>query len=250
MSEGIKAQYRTLTELKRTEEKIHRLKAELDRIPQELSDLDKKISNHQEGFNAAKLFCDGQEKALRKAEADLKEKDDFLRKAESKMMEVKTNEEYQAAQKENEIHKQEKALLEERVMSAMNVLEEARKRLSVAESEFNSQTGTLTGEKSKLQEEGKSLNKSYEELLEKRKASVAQLDSSTASLYTRVLNVMKSGIPIVKAENGMCMGCNMKVRPQLYNEILGYKAIHRCPSCGRILVIADVEEATAETVAS
>ena len=35
-----------------------------------------------------------------KKEIDLKEKEDFIRKAEGKMMECKTNEEYQAAQKE------------------------------------------------------------------------------------------------------------------------------------------------------
>lgn len=241
MSDGIKTQYRILAELKRTEEKIFRLKVELDRIPEELATLEKKISSQQGAYNTAKEKFDTQEKSLRKAEGDLKEKEDFLVKAEGRLNEVKTNQEYQAAQKENEMHKAEKALLEERTLTAMNSLEALRTVLATAEAEFKAQTSSLTEEKTKLQEEAKSLQKGYEELLEKRKGSVATLDVDTASLYGRVLTASR-GVPIVKAENGMCQGCNMKVRPQLYNEILGHKAIHRCPSCGRILVVATESE--------
>ncbi|NBX76872.1 MAG: hypothetical protein EBQ92_09990, partial [Proteobacteria bacterium] len=226
----MKALYLILNELKRMDEKVFRLRQELDQIPVELAALDAEIGKSLAGFQAVKTKHDDLEKLVRKTEGELREKEDFLRKAESKMMEVKTNEEYQAAQKENETHKKEKEQIEERVLGLLSEIEGSKKTVKEAEGIHQKRASELTESKSKLQEEGKSIQRSYEELLEKRKGVLTQLDPNSKSLYEKASQAVK-GVPISKIDKGMCCSCNVRIRPQLYNEVLGFKAVHRCPSC-------------------
>ena len=231
----MKDQYLILTELKRTDEKIYRSRNELDQIPVDLSNLDNEIGKSLAVYQAVKTTHDDLEKSVRKAESDLKEKEDFLRKAESKMMEVKTNEEYQAALKENETHKTEKGVLEEKVLTLISELEAFRKTLKDADSDHKARAADFTNQKNRLQEEGRGIQKAYEELLEKRKGVLSQLSTDVKALYEKACATIK-GVTISKIDKGMCCSCNVRVRPQLYNEVLGFKSIHRCPSCSRILI--------------
>ena len=239
----MKAVYLTLNDLKRTDEKIFRLRNELDQIPLELSELDGQIAKSLETYHQVKTQFETLEKSVRKAESDLKEKEDFLRKAESKMMEVKTNEEYQAAQKENETHLQAKVQLEESVLSLMTQLDEFKIALKDSESQHKKKTEEFNQAKTKLQDEGKSIQKSYEDLLQKRTSFVSKLEPEIQGLYERSRAAVK-GVPIALVESGLCSGCHVKVRPQLFNEVLGFKAVHRCPNCSRILLVP-VDEAEA-----
>jgi predicted nucleic acid-binding Zn-ribbon protein len=239
----MKALYLFLNDLKRIDEKVFRLRQELDQIPVDLAALDTEIGKSLAGFQAVKTQHDDLEKSVRKAEGELREKEDFLRKAESKMMEVKTNEEYKAAQKENETHKGEKEQLEEKVLGLLSELEGFKKTVKEAEGVHQKRAAELTESKGKLQEEGKSIQRSYEDLLEKRKGVLSQMDPNTKSLYEKASQTVK-GVPISKIDKGMCCSCNVRIRPQLYNEVLGFKAVHRCPSCYRILV-APVDETEA-----
>lgn len=232
----MKAVYFTLNDLKRTDEKLFRLRAELDKIPLELAEIDGQIAKSLEVYQQVKSQHDTLEKDVRKAESDLKEKEDFLRKAESKMMEVKTNEEYKAAQKENETHLAQKGQLEEKVLSLLSELDQFKLKLKEADSEHKKRSAELNDSKKRLQEEGKGIQKSYEDLLEKRNAVVTKLEPEIQGLYEKSRAAVK-GVAIALVESGLCSGCHVKVRPQLFNEVLGFKAVHRCPNCSRILVV-------------
>lgn len=236
----MKTQFRTLGKLKRLDEKLYRLKTEIERIPEEIKKLEQRLLKHKEEFNLQKANFDSQEKLLRKAELDLKEKEDFIRKAESKMMECKTNEEYQAAQKEIEGFKSEKSKLEETVLTSMNGIEGHRNTLKAAEQKFKQEESVFNAEKKEYEETQTKLVKSYEEQGGQKESLVSQLSPDVAATYQRVFQTTK-GIAVCLAENSSCLGCNMKIRPQLFNEILGAKAVHRCPSCGRILITASSE---------
>lgn len=236
----MKTQFRTLGKLKRLDEKLYRLKTEIEKIPEEIKKLEHVLSKHKEDYNLHKANFENEEKLLRKTELDLKEKEDFIRKAESKMMECKTNEEYQAAQKEIEGFKADKSKLEETVLTSMNGMEGHRNNLKTAEDQFKKEEARHNQEKKEYEETRLKLVKSYEEQGSQKEALVSQLSPDTTALYRRAFNT-NHGLGICLTENSSCLGCNMKIRPQLFNEILGAKAIHRCPSCGRILITSSAE---------
>lgn len=243
MSEGIKAQYQILADIRQVDEKIVRLHLEAEHIPAELAKLEAALTTRRDEFNKVKTHFETAEKGLRKIEMELREKEDKLKKAEGKMMEVKTNEEYQAAIKENEVGKNEKQGLEEQVLKLITEVEEQRKQLKQVESGLKDYEATIGIDKKKLEEERARVVALLEQQAEKKSQFTSRLTPEVGELYERV-SARARGVPIVSVENGMCLGCNMKIRPQLYNEVIGYKMLHRCPSCGRILIISPKETST------
>ena len=236
----MKAQYRILGQLKKLDEKLYRLNFELEKIPVEIAKIEAVLATNKAEFAAHKNNFETHEKTMRKAEMDLREKEDFIKKAEGKMMECKTNEEYKAAQKEIDGFKEQKGNLEETVLLSMNGLEVHRTQLKTAETTFKEQDALVNKDKKEYDTLRQKLVNSYEEQEQPKEGIVIQLSPDIAALYKRVSAINK-GIAICITENFGCLGCNIKIRPQLFNEILGAKAVHRCPSCGRILITSAAE---------
>lgn len=245
MSEFIKAQTQVLFELKKIEEKVGRLQLELDRFPAESNRLTQTLNGKKEELDNNKSFVENAEKTLRKSELDLKELDDKLKKAEDKMREVKTNEEFQAALKENETQKRDKSTLEELVLKLMSELDAKRKTLKEQDKTYQAFADTVKKELEKIESERQVVARQLEEHLTNRHQKAASLSGEVAALFKRV-TIRTRGAAVVAAENGLCLGCNMKIRPQIYNEVLGFKAIHPCPNCGRIILIGGGEEPSPE----
>ncbi len=229
-------QYICLAELKEIDERLHHVDRDAGRIPVDIQKYDDAITAKRADLDAAKALFTDVEKKLRAAERDLKEKEDALFKAEGKMMEVKTNDEYQAALKENANQKAAKAGLEDRVLTLINSLEEQKKALALIESEFKANEAVILVDKNKLVAEHQILLRDLTKLTEQRTALASKLDPAVSTMYLKIV-ATKKGVAIANAEKGRCMGCNIQVRAQIYNEILGHKAIHRCTSCGKILVV-------------
>jgi uncharacterized protein len=234
LSEATRTQYETLAELRKTDEKIVRLRRGLEDIPKELAKLDQALAERRQVFDSAKTALDAAEKRLRSLEMDLKERDSQIEKAAAKMMEVKTNQEYQAALKENEGRKEEKAKIEEAMLKLVSEAEAARKTVKEHEADFKAYENSLKSDRVRLQEEAAKLQGLLDEQLQRREASTSKLDAPVLSVYSRVAS--SGAVAVAYIENYVCQGCRTKVRPQLYNEILGFKAVHRCPSCGRLLI--------------
>lgn len=237
MSQPFDSQYRCLADLKEIDEKAHWVERDVERVPTEIGQLETALSDRRRDLDQAKAQAQACEKNLRAAERELKEKEDSLFKAEGKMMEVKTNVEYQAALKENEVQKQAKAILEDRVLGLLNEMEEQKGLLKAIEQEFRTYEQGILEKKKQLTDEHQQLIKQLEEILRKRQAVADQLDPTTSQLYKRIVATAKSGA-IAVADQGRCQGCNIQIRPQIYNEVLGHKAIHRCGNCGRILIVS------------
>lgn len=245
----LKSQFNVLNQLRKIDEKIVRVRGDIEEIPREIEKFQASLRSQKAQYDQAKSSFDTCEKKLRKAEQDLREKEDKLQKAESKMMEVKTNEEYQAAMKENESQKKEKAGLEDQVLQLITEVEEQRGKLKEIEKELKTFEAGIKKDLDRLEEEQKTLGTGLDALVAQRVSFTSQLEGDVAELYRKVVDRIH-GVAVVAAENGMCVACNMKLRPQLYNELLGFKAIHRCPSCNRILIIVPSEaEAPQEWVA-
>lgn len=239
MSDTIRSQVKILLALKTIEEKIVRLSHEAQQLPEEIKTVEKRIEEQCQKLTAVKSESEAIEKNLRRAEMDLREREDKLKKAQEKMMEVKTNQQYQAAIKENEVQKQEKSVYEECAIKLMADLEEKKRLAHSAGAEFSEAEKTTRQDIIKLEAERQRVLKLMEDQISLRQSLVSQLSSSVASLYQRTIDGNRS-VPVVFAESGRCSGCHMVIRPQLFNEILGCKTIHRCASCGCILIMPEL----------
>ena len=118
-------------------------------------------------------------------------------------------------------------------MKLLSEVDASRSSLKAKETEYKDFEES-SKETARLEEEAARLQGLMSEQLERRKDATSKLDIGIASVYARV--VSSGAVAVALVENCVCLGCRTKVRPQLYNEILGFKAVHRCPSCGRLLI--------------
>lgn len=241
----MKEQYRILSDLKAIEEKIFRLQREAEGLPKELQNLDQTLQTARQKKEETLKIQEQAEKRLRMAELDLKEREENLKKSQDKMMEVTSNDAYKAAMREIGNQKTEKSVYEECVIKLMTEADEGRKAAALVSAEFSGAEVAVNTEKVKIEEERKRVLQLLEEQISRRMATIKMLAPEVAELYNRTLAKLRS-IPIVTAESGRCSGCHMVIRPQLYNEILGFKAIHKCTTCGRLLVLPPTQPSLQE----
>ena len=81
---------------------------------------------------------------------------------------------------------------------------------------------------------------------------VARLELVTAIKPEVLINYdklreAKNGLAVVITKNELCMGCNMKIPPQSYNQVITSNEIIYCPNCRRMLYIASEPEQTEST---
>lgn len=236
-STNLKSQYEVLSALKRIDDQLVRVLSDLAKLPQEKAQADQALAAAKAAFDGAKATFETTEKSARQAELAVKEKDDFLRKAEAKLMEVKTNDEYRAALREMENHKKEKGGLEEKALELMGALETHRERFKSDEAKFQEAKKSHETVAAKLAADETSLESQRADLLKQRETAASQLDDGTGALFKKLSNRMKGAVVTAVDEAGRCTSCHMQIRPQAFNEIVGHKAVHTCGSCGKILVL-------------
>jgi len=59
--------------------------------------------------------------------------------------------------------------------------------------------------------------------------------------YHRIAEARK-GIALAEAKNELCSACHVRIRPQVYAELLRTDGIHVCDSCSRILFLREVNQ--------
>lgn len=246
MSDQIKDTFQTLLELKRADAKALRYHRGLGQIPLDLGKLTAKLDEKRSILDTAVNALEDAKKELRSTESDLKQKEAEIVKADMKMMEVKTNIEYKAAAKENETRKTGCSQLEDQILGLLTKVEEATRRLGEAQSQFNEHETAINAQKKELTDEAKSLEQRVSEIDTLREQLTPKLPGQIFTYYKR-LRASGTADPISTVEAGKCMACRVKMRPQAYNELLGFVTIHNCANCGRVLTLPGDEPASGES---
>ena len=70
--------------------------------------------------------------------------------------------------------------------------------------------------------------------MEERKKVAATIPAPTLAHYERIRKRWR-GIVIADATDGRCSACQMKLRPQYFQELRHADKMYFCESCGRIL---------------
>jgi len=246
LNDRIQEQFQILKELKAIDDQLRYLENDIQKIPTQIEKIQTELKSKEGEFLKYKSQVEDFEKRIRGHEADLKERDEKIKKSEGKLMEVKTNEEYQAANREILVQKEQSSKIEEGILELMSQLEIQKVSLKTAKGEFEEIQKNALGQIGTLEKEKAELEKEKAEKVKIRETNTTRLESNVALLYMK-LTLHSHGAAIAEVNQGMCMACHMNIRPQIFNEILGFKAVHRCThsTCGKILIpvtrVADKE---------
>jgi uncharacterized protein len=172
----------------------------------------------------------------RSNEGDIEQKQEQIRRYEGQLVAVKKNEEYQALLHEIDLLKKQIALKEERIISIMVELDEAKDHLDEDKKRIAAEQAEIDRECADIDEELARAVKEREALETQRVPLLEQVQHDLLNRYRRIRKKITAGPAVVpvSATGDTCTGCHMTIRPQIANEIEAGRT-HTCSNCGRLL---------------
>lgn len=180
---------------------------------------------------------------MKKMEVEVAETSDRVRKLESQQINVKTNEEYKALDKEIYEAKAHKGRTEDILLQKMELLEEETKAVADARRQLGLLTAEVQREFGAAENKVREIDARIGELRTKRSEITGTIEEPTLRLYNRIFNSKK--VPaIVPLANRTCQGCHLAVPAAVESILRRHQAnILTCENCSRILYVREEEDA-------
>lgn len=218
-------------------------------FPKRLADYDKQITDNTIKFDEKKKAVDELEKSKRQQLGALELNEERAKRSQEKLELVKTNNELQALQKEIDSLKKNSAIIQENANKVDEELQKVAKELGQYETVLKEVKEKRAAEAAKIADEEKGFDTELARLNAQRAERTAGIEKRYLMAYDKVRQG-RGGLGIVPAVGGNCKGCNMRIPPQMYNELQRGTEMHMCPSCKRILVYKDASAKAPEATAS
>jgi len=205
-----------------------------DTVPAELAEVDREFQEKVQAVAVLKARLHEAELEKRKAEGELADHREKLKKYQTQLRSVQSSREYSAAL--NEIDGVEKVIrsTEDRFLDLEEEIETARKELEARESKLPSETEQHEERLKDWRTEQRAIN---EELVGARD-EIGRLESAIAprerAEFHRLIE-KKSGVAVALVVGGSCSSCHVRVRPAAMQLLKSGREIVYCDSCKRIL---------------
>ena len=229
-----------LISLQRTDREIQRLKAEVAELPRRVAVIEQKLAGTKAELEKARGAVKADEAARRKYETAITDLRQKISKYRDQSLEVKTNDQYKALMHEIQFAEQEIGANEDKIIELMVNAEARDKQVKAAEAELKEEAAEIEKEKNIARERTAQDEKELAEWAAKRDASRAAVDPDLLRHYDRVSKFRGSGLAEVLDQR--CSGCQVALRPQMYNEVRSGKLLY-CDSCQRVLYYDPSKEA-------
>jgi predicted nucleic acid-binding Zn-ribbon protein len=223
-----------LIRLQSVDTSIQELRSRIDKFPGISKALDEKLRSAQAALDAAKEKTKNNQAQRKKLEADVTAIEAKISKYREQMMSVKTNEEYRALQ--HEIEHAQKAIrkVEDDILNLMQEAETSQAEIKTAEARLKEDQQKVNIERTALEEENKRDISALDGYLKERKEIETSISSDLIPRYERVRK-HRGGVAVAPARDYVCELCQVRIRPQIFQEIRKNDQIIACDACQRIL---------------
>ncbi len=204
--------------------KVQSFQAELDRLKREH---EREVARSQE---------------LAKQRRTLEGVVDMLRTKLSKLKDqqsaVKTNKEYTAILHEIQAAEDQIRSEEDKILEIMEEHEGLEKALKTAEKDLRAKCAALQEEVRQQESSAPVLESEIEKMRHTRQDLEAGIEADLLGTYRRIAGARK-GIALAEAREELCTACHIRIRPQVYADLLQSDNIFTCDSCSRILFLRE-----------
>ena len=149
-------------------------------------------------------------------------------------MAVKTNQEYHAVQKEITYAQSEIKTLEEKILERMLEADDLSAQAKRADAQLAQEQKAVDADRKQMLTDHAELTSLLERIVGQRAAIVAALDQHVLRIF-QVVAQRRNGVAVAEARDGICTICHVRLRPQVFNNVLRSTEIVQCDSCQRIL---------------
>jgi uncharacterized protein len=157
-----------------------------------------------------------------------------LSRLKDQLMAVKTNKEYTAMLHEIQMAEDQIRSEEDKILDVMEETEGKEKELKGAEQAMFARTAELQESIRKTNESAPLLEAELAKLRNEKAQMESQVEAVLLARYRRIAEARK-GVALAEAKDELCSVCHVRIRPQMYAELLRTESIHSCDSCSRIL---------------
>lgn len=225
-----------LEELQEVDQRIDALKADQNGLQAELSGINQGVDATREEV----AILEGRLTQLEAEKGELETTHaaelENITRSETNMKEIKTNKEFQAVGREITAARKQVTDLEDQLLQKIGQIEELSGELAAKKSRCDelaeNSAQRIVGKQAEIDKIQSSINADIV-----RRESVAKgLPASLVKKFT-ILREQRRGHALAIARDGYCMGCNMQLPPQLFNNLYKYEELLACPHCQRILIL-------------
>jgi predicted nucleic acid-binding Zn-ribbon protein len=232
----------TLVKIQKIDIETEKLKKLVAEVPLRIRSLEQQLETFTGEIENEKASMAEFNKQYRSYESELQLNQGKVKKSEEKLRSVKTNKEYQSSLKEIDDLKAIGSKIEDEMLEFLEKIETADKNLQARRQQYQELVDETNQKKAAIQRDVEQNEKRLVELQSERDATEAQLDDDLIELFNRVKAKQSNGVAIAEVKNAVCLGCNMNIPPQIYNELQRRDSLKYCPSCERIIFWKELDE--------
>jgi predicted nucleic acid-binding Zn-ribbon protein len=233
-----------LLELQTADKEIRRLQDEVAALPKRVAVIEQKLAGTKAQLERAQAAAKGDEANRKKFEANIKDLQGKISKYRDQSLDVKTNEQYKALLHEIEFAETEIRLNEDRILEVMVNVDARDKEVKAAEAELKAETAEIEKEKEDARRVTAEDQKKLSEWNAKRDSLRHGISEDVLRQYERVAKFRGTGLAEVRDQK--CMGCQVMLRPQTYNEVRNGEKVMVCESCSRVYYFNPANEVKPE----
>ncbi len=227
-----------LYDLQVLDNKIYELNRIINSIPKKIQNYEDEKESKSSIIAQSKQKFEENLKGRKKIEKEILMIKENIKKRKDQLNNARTNMEYQGLNSEIKNEEGKIVSLEEQIIAMMLDADEIAEEVKGKESEYKEISLEYDKKISALNDELAYQKGLVEDVKNQRKSLKEELDSSLYVKYQR-LAAKKSGVAVSQVESGYCRACNIKIRPQVYSQVIirsdNSKVLTPCENCGRIL---------------
>jgi predicted nucleic acid-binding Zn-ribbon protein len=223
-----------LIRLQQLENTAAEARSEIGNLPSRLEALQARIDARQNDVKAATDRLEEHRHARAALEKDVAEVQTRVSRFKNQLMEVKTNREYQTMQTEIAGGEKEIQQLEDGLLELMLEGDEVEGNVKQAEQLLASEQEAVDKERAILDQNQRTLQEKLSEVDANRATVTDGLTEPTRALFES-LTRGRNGLAVVEARGGLCTSCQVRLRPQLFNDVRSNTTLIQCENCQRIL---------------
>ena len=236
-----------LLELQVADQEIRKLKDEIAELPKRIAVIEQKLAGTKAHIEKARAAAKADESNRKKYESAIQDLQGKISKYRDQSLAVKTNEQYKALLQEIQFAEQEIRINEDRILDVMVNVDAREKDVKVAEARLKAETAEIEKEKEDARRVTAEDERKLGEWNAKRDSLRGGVGEDILRHYERVMKFRGTGLAEVRGQK--CMGCQVMLRPQNYNEVKIGQKLMVCDSCQRIFYYNPANDVSADEAA-
>lgn len=224
-----------LLTLQRHDVRLLQARRRLEEIPGRRAALETAVTDARASRDQAKKGLEQGRLERRALEKEVEVFQAEAAKLERQLLDVKTNQEYQAMLHQIAAIKAKRSDVETRILESYDREEQAQKALADAERRVGAEEARLREGQEGLAKEQAQLDLSIQSITRDRDSVKPSIPPPLFSRYDRVAR-QRDGVGVAEIRKDACGACFRGLTPQTLQEARRSDSIQTCESCGRILV--------------